>query len=65
MGRLLSREGATPLDILTVLNDGNPRTSKEIDKKTKLGSYADESVLRRICNSSTIWNRVGNRVGFF
>jgi hypothetical protein len=58
----LSREGATQLKILTVLSDGKPRTSKEIDKEIRLGSDAVESALGRLWKSSRILRTAKPRV---
>ena len=50
----MSREGATQLKILTVLSDGKPRTSKEINKELRLGSDSVESALGRMWRSSRV-----------
>ena len=50
----MSREGATQVKILTVLSNGKPRTSKEINKELRLGSDSIESALGRMWRSSRI-----------
>lgn len=50
----MSREGTTQVKILTVLSDGKPRTSREIDKELKLGSDSVESALGRLWRGSRV-----------
>jgi DNA-binding MarR family transcriptional regulator len=50
----LPREGTTQLKILTVLSDGKPKTSKEIENVLMLGSDSVESALKRLWRNSKI-----------
>src|SRR4030067_3607808 len=50
----LSREGTTQVKILTLLSDGKPRTSKEINKELRLGSVSVESALGRMWRGKKI-----------
>ncbi|MCW4010015.1 MAG: hypothetical protein NWF05_05290 [Candidatus Bathyarchaeota archaeon] len=50
----MSREGSTQIRILTVLSDGKPRTSKELNWELRLGSNAVESALGRMWRGGRI-----------
>lgn len=52
--RKLSREGTTQVKILTLLSDGKPRTSKEINKELRLGNVSVESALGRMWRGKRI-----------
>jgi hypothetical protein len=58
----LSREGTTQVKILTVLSNGKPRTSKEINKELRLGSDSIESALGRMWRSRRILRTVNPRM---
>lgn len=58
----MSREGTTQVKILTVLSDGKPRTSKEINKELRLGSDSIESALGRMWRGGRILRTVNSRM---
>ena len=62
MGMEIVSEGTTQVKILTVLSDGKPRTSEEINNEIRLGSDSVESALKRLWRNSKILRTAKPRV---